>query len=677
MRKTALTSIGVIAVLVPFAAAAQNTPTDTLKKVNKIKEQIITGQYGENTLKQSVYRVRLIDQKRIQQQGAVSLGDIMANELNVRVNNDATLGSGMNIQGMTGQNVKILIDGVPVIGREGGSINLNQINLANIERIEMVEGPMSVNYGTDALGGVVNLITKKNAEKQTEVSASSYTESSGKYNFGMSAAFKYNKDIIQLNAGRNFFNGFNPKDSGRFMTWKPYLQYFGDLNATKVYARGSLRMQNGFFFEKVTDRDSGTITPYYAFAIDRYYYTTRLTSSLFWHHQVSDKLVADAVASFNYYRRVNNTYSKDLVSLEQVLVPGTEDQDTTWFYAFMSRGTLSANKFNKWLSWQTGYEYNTEANKGKRISGNSQVMTDYNLFGSAEIKALPRLTLRPGLRLIYNTRFDAPLAPSVNLKWDITGNIALRASYGRGFRAPSLKEMYLVYVDPNHNVFGNTGLRAEVSDNIQVATGFEWQQSDHVFRFEPSVYYNHLTNKISLLQYNQGIVGSTVYYKYANIDDYQSTGTNLTSEYRTPNYSFVAGYSISGINTYLRGYAQTDKYYFSQEARFNLTYTFVKKQLSISLFCKFNGKQQLPQIDGKTQSLITGYIDGYRLMDLTVSKQLYNNRINLSGGCKNMMNIQNVSANISTGVHSDISSSAMIGMGRLFFLGANILLYNK
>ena len=68
----------------------------------------------------------------------------------------------MSVQGLSGENVKILIDGVPVVGRLNGNVDLSQINLTNIERVEIVEGPLSVNYGTNALAGTINLITKKN-----------------------------------------------------------------------------------------------------------------------------------------------------------------------------------------------------------------------------------------------------------------------------------------------------------------------------------------------------------------------------------------------------------------------------------------------------------------------------------------------------------------------------------
>ena len=68
----------------------------------------------------------------------------------------------MSLQGLSGEHIKFLIDGVPVIGRMDGNVDLSQLNMYNVDHIEIVEGPMSVIYGSNALAGAVNIITKEN-----------------------------------------------------------------------------------------------------------------------------------------------------------------------------------------------------------------------------------------------------------------------------------------------------------------------------------------------------------------------------------------------------------------------------------------------------------------------------------------------------------------------------------
>src|SRR5690606_8167852 len=119
-----------------------------------------------------------------------------ANENNLRISQDGVLGSSLSIMGVSGENIKIMIDGVPIIGRLDGSIDLSQISLNDIERIEIIEGPLSTVYGTNALGGTINLITKKDGLKKWSVQPGVYYESSGQYNSDIQLSLNHKKNQI-------------------------------------------------------------------------------------------------------------------------------------------------------------------------------------------------------------------------------------------------------------------------------------------------------------------------------------------------------------------------------------------------------------------------------------------------------------------------------------------------
>lgn len=654
----------------PLAAQQNDTPgfkpvlTDTTK-YHKLEEVVVTGQYGESAIKHAVYKVRVIDAKRIQLQGAVNLRDVLTNELNVRITQDPVLGSSVSLQGVGGQNIKVLVDGVPVVGRENGSIDLNQVNMNNVERIELVEGPMSVSFGTDALGGVINIITKKTKQKELKAHAGTYYESIGNYNAdaGISAGNK--KYSIQLNAGRNFFEGFSPVNNElRTKQWKPREQYLADVTIGRVFEKGSLRWQNNFFNEKVTDRDSGTITPYYAYGIDQYLYTRRITSGLFFDHKLYKDHLLNVVVSYNYYRRVRNTYRKDLVSLNEEITTDPSQQDTNYFHVWMSRGTVSRSAKGKNLNYQTGYEINHETAEGGKITGSNESISDYSLFGSAELRIHNRVTIRPGVRATYNTRFAAPLIPSFNIKWDLSENLKLRASYGKGFRAPSLKELYLEFVDPNHNVRGNKDLKPETGDNVQVFFTYEHQPREKVITLEPSVFYNHIRNMIDLAL----VSSQTLEAKYVNVNEFTSAGASFNTSFKTPNYSFSAGYSYTGRRNGFANDKGNNKMFFAHEARASASYTYKKSKTILSLFYKFNGKLQVYQYDFINDEVNLSYINPFSLFDASVSQPLWKDRFNITVGSKNMFDVKNVAASMSGGVHQGSSSSAMAGMGRTFFI---------
>ena len=119
---------------------------DTLFK--KVQEVVITGQISKKTTEETVHKIRTISAKKINSGLFTNLGQVLEKELNFRLSEDIFLGSSISIQGVSGQNVKILIDDIPVIGRLDGNIDLSQISLNNIERIEIIEGPLSTIYGT-------------------------------------------------------------------------------------------------------------------------------------------------------------------------------------------------------------------------------------------------------------------------------------------------------------------------------------------------------------------------------------------------------------------------------------------------------------------------------------------------------------------------------------------------
>jgi len=134
-----------LALLTITAVQSQEDTT----RAKDLEGVVVTGQYKPQSVKNSVYQVRTISKEKIQKQGATKLQDVLNNELNIRFSQDAaTGGSNVTMMGLSGQNVKILLDGLPLLGRQGANneININQIDINSIERIEIVEGPMSVVY---------------------------------------------------------------------------------------------------------------------------------------------------------------------------------------------------------------------------------------------------------------------------------------------------------------------------------------------------------------------------------------------------------------------------------------------------------------------------------------------------------------------------------------------------
>jgi outer membrane receptor for ferrienterochelin and colicins len=572
----------------------------------------------------------------------------------------------MQLQGVGGNNIKILIDGVPVVGRENGSVDLSQINLQNVDRIELVEGPMSVNFGTDALGGVINIITKKQKQGSSTAKIGTYLESISQYNVDFGLGKSNEKYSVLLTGGRNFFGGYSEDPTSRNKLWKPRTQYNADLSLSKFIENGSIRWSNQFFSEKVTDKGIPNIDWSQAIAMDRYYFTNRFSSSFFYDKKHQGKRNLNVLASYNFYQRRYNTYAKNLVDLVQELVPSSFEHDTNWFHQIMSRGTYSNVAFSQKMGYQMGYEFNHEFIYGSRIEGEQQNMGDYSIFTSAEWKPFKHFLLRPAFRATYHTSYKAPLVPSINFKYDFSENWILRGSYAKGFRAPSLKELHLQFVDAAHNIKGNKNLVAETSDNLQMVISYTYKRESRIFRFEPTFFYNHIENMIDFARVGDA---TSMQFQYVNINTFSSFGSSIVVEYRTIPYQVSMGYVVTGRKNILSGFSKTDEVYYNQEWRLNLSYNFVKSALNINLFTKVNGKLQMYQYNYLNNDVTLSYIDPFAVVDFTVNKSLLKNKLTITSGIKNLMNVVNVNASLMGGPHSSGSSSATTGMGRSLFLG--------
>ncbi len=642
-----------------------------------LNQVVVTGQYAPNSPEKAVHKIRIIDEKKIESMAAINLRDVLTNEMNIRLSQDNILGTSMSLQGVSGENVKILVDGVPMIGRQNGNIDLSQINLNNIERIEIIEGPMSVSYGTNALAGTINLITKKQQKKTVDVGVNSYYESIGNYNLTGRVGIQKGKNMLAVSGGRNFFDGwkdgeqfsffdFEPQlaDSNRFYSWKPKEQYFGEAQYIYRFDKLTLNYKGAYFKEKITNRGLPR-APFGETAFDDYYNTWRIDNAIYLNGEVAKDKNINVLAAYNDYKRIKNTYYKDLTTLQELLSENPSDQDTSKFTLFNSRGTYSTSKKETKLNYEVGYDVNIETAYGRRIEDTFQRIEDYAAFASLEYMPVKSLTIRPGLRYAYNTAYTSPLIPSLNLKFvpnvkKVNASGTFRFSYARGFRAPSLKELYFYFVDINHNIKGNQDLKAEYSHNFSLAYSYTKIKRSKVYKVEASGFYNDIKNMITLAQ----TVGTE--FSYTNLGEFKTTGANLSGEVAIEHLKFSLGGSYIGRYNTLSETEDVETFSFTPEIRSSVLYEVKKMDLTLALFYKYTGKLPNFTIDAEDNVSQT-FMDAYHTADLTITKLFWKKRISLGVGSKNLFNVRDVNAVAAGGVHSSNSGSVPVAMGRTYF----------
>ncbi|MGQ9864407.1 MAG: TonB-dependent receptor plug domain-containing protein [Bacteroidia bacterium] len=612
----------------------------------------ITSTLAPTSTSRSFYPIRILDEKRIQSLAAFSLPTLLGQELNMRLRQDPNLGSFLQLQGIGGQNVKFLLDGVPIIGRVDNNIDLSQLLLAGIERVEIVEGPMSVLYGTDALGGVINLISKGPTTCRWEITGRTIYESVGTYNTDFYVAGGPPKHRLTLQGGRSFFEGWDPQRRPRAKLWRPREQFFGTLQYQYGLPYGSIRIQLQGFDERLDNLADPTFTAYRIYAIDERYFTRRLSPTLHSQIRLSPTISWYQTFAFNVYRRIRQVVYKDLVTLRENLVPTPGTQDSTYEKLPWSRGFLQG-KYTR-LSWQMGYEAFTQEVRGPRIAQGKAHVTEINSFAALEYKLTENLALRPALRGGYNSLFTLPLTPALQLRWQIHPNWTLRSGYSRGFRSPSLREMYLYFVFTNHNIQGNPNLRPENSHHYHLHLTHTYLSSKNtLFQTRAQVFYNSLRNLIQLVVVNP----ATLYTTYFNLSRFHTLGTQIETEIKTSSLSLIAGTNFTSYRSEAWGWeARTSFAYQLKAWRFFYTH-------------KYTGRQPvfITDNDGVPQLRFVG---GFHWVDLSVT---YSYRfLTLTAGARNLLNVQNVAANLVGGVHSGSGVSAPVGMGRFFFMQLQI-----
>ncbi len=654
--------IGFATIIDTISAVEQKLEYQLTEKGFDVDEVVITGQHKPVCADKSIYRIKLIDETVIQKKAANNMAELLSNELNINILHDPSTGAGLQLQGISGQNVKILIDGVPVIGRLDGNIDLTQLPLSNVDHIEIVEGPMSVIYGSNALAGVINIITKDNKYAKFKSSIDAYYESVGVYNANGNISFRKNKNSLILTGGRNFFAGFDPDTATRSAEYKPKEQY----NATATYSylgnKLNIKFKNDIFKERLLNRSNLIRTPYSIKGYDTWFYTFRANSGIQIDHSFNQNASFNFLASYSYYNRSKLRYLKDMTNLETTLTQGEEDHDTTMFDAVVTRGVYNWHTKNEKFSIQAGFDINYEHGTGKRMKNTEESIADYAIFTGIKWNITPVFIFQPGFRAAYNTKYNAPVVPSANLKYSFE-KLNFRISYARGFRAPSLKELYLFFYDSNHQIEGNADLKAEYSHNFNFSTGFNPDFGQNTLKFTLKAFYNNIDNMITLVQVDPE---NDLHYSNQNIGHFESLGGELNVEYQFfPYIKLQAGFSRLGRTDFYN----EKTFIFNNNFNANLFINFWKNTAAFSVFYKLFG--EYPFYTFYDDALKLNYLDMYQNLDISISKNFRNKNITISSGVKNLFNNTIISGAAGTGGAHGTSSgvSSLAGWGRTFFIG--------
>ena len=396
-------------------------------KAEQLEEVVVTGQYNPQSIKKSVHNVIVIKREQIENQAANNLADLLNFNLNLTITANAQTGkSNISFFGLDEQYFNILIDNIPLVSENGlgNNTDLTQINLDDVERIEIVEGAMGVEYGANTVSGVINIITKKSIETDWQIQASIQEETvSDEY-----AWFDEGRHIQSINVGHNineklfarvgfnrnqfagFFNDrqgqdYYQNDGLRGYEWLPKTQI--STNALLNYKTKKLRINYRFeyfneglnFYDASVraniDVDSQTSNPS---ATDKVYTTNRFVNNVNLSGKFNSGINYKASFSYQQQKRDLNTFNYYILSEDK-----TDETDETYQSnkVFFSNGSVNnlikRDNFNFQLGYDTRYieGFDTQASGFQFERDKTQSIYSLAAYGSAEYKFSDAFSVRP------------------------------------------------------------------------------------------------------------------------------------------------------------------------------------------------------------------------------------------------------------------------------------------
>lgn len=522
---------------------------------NNLTEVVITGTRTEKMLKDEPVVTRVItaeDIKKIDPQDFKSLLEYEVPGLHF---NGATHGSGLpsiSFQGMDSRYLLFLIDGERIAG-EGASDNVDftRLNVDNIERIEIVKSAMSTLYGSNALGGVINIITKKAnrpfvgtvSTRLTSRRDQKYTVSLGtrqeKFSSLTTASFsrrnpftfeerKPTKRLYELPDGRDSI-GISPKLSKYNM---------------RGYETFSIAQKVGYdFTDKLSAELNGS------------FYQNRLL-------YVNEGKISERFRDFTFGGKMNYIFNEnsrlDLSYHYDNYFKDDIDSADHRKTKIRYRDILNNVRLNYSLlladrhSLTVGGEVNAEklrTNWFKDTTANS--MTNYVLYVQDDYRITDRLSLVGGIRMDYHSLYKVHVNPKLSAMYKI-GNVTLRGGYAAGFRSPSLKELYGEF---NHGgmfkIYGSTDLKPETSHHGTLSG--EWTAG--IFNISVTGYYNWFNNRIALTtRISEDKKKRFPDYIYINADSAKTYGADVNMQVRLPfDLTLKGTYSYVYDDTKIKG----------------------------------------------------------------------------------------------------------------------------
>ncbi|MBC8345588.1 MAG: TonB-dependent receptor [Candidatus Marinimicrobia bacterium] len=483
---------------------------------------VVTGTRTERYLKDTPVTTHVIKGEKLTERGAVDLSQLIQESTGINVVENQ-FGTGVELNGFDANHILLLVDGAKVVGRVNGQLDMSQIPINQIERIEIVKGSTSALYGSEAMGGVINVFTKMPINPTTlnsEITLGSF----GQQNQSLSFSRSNKKANWTMNGGHRSYGGY-------------------DLDDETIWEDGSRydKRNLGFKYNRtVSDRLNILFDT-------RYFVETQTLISSHVFKDLSNNNRASIRAKFEY--NLENWVLKS--SLEQSeynhgfdriviksgnLIKGSLTTDNLFSSNFQF---IREGKSHNILG---GLGLDRESITSDRVQDGFRDSDLVNYFFQDEIDISNKWVMVAGLRMDHHSIYGKHTSPKISIMFKPEMISRIRIAYGEGFRAPSFKELFLDYsnISVGYHIIGNSDLNPESSKNINLDIE-RWNTGKYHGRI--NLFWNEISG---LIDYKYlGMVQGQSTYQSINLSSVSTRGIEVDLTYFiTDKFETWVGYSL-------------------------------------------------------------------------------------------------------------------------------------
>ena len=592
-----------------FSARSETVQLDT-------QEVTAHGQHYARLSEQPV-RVELIDRAAIEESHALNLADALRYTAGVQLKPiTGKPGLGVWLQGYDSDRVAILIDGNPVAAGTGSSVDISQIAIGDVERIEISKGSMSAIYGTSAMGGVVNVITRQpeqGARAGLKYIGGSWGDQDlpydsmpfGKQHLNLNFSHANKVNAFQIVSDNQISSGFRAPDTKESQGWEGYKSNLSIRNVTQITPTISLLLAPRFYREDVKTNKDNFVGGIGNVPQDKIDLTDKNALMAVLNKDNGDFGKLKLSYSFEDYK---NESQQDLIStpyVEQNRITDIQHNGLTAQYSYTHQYTshyvLGIEALEDEMDATSHKNDGTTKTITTEVDGKQ--LNNHNGFFQISQQASTTLEFLASGRINNNDKYGTKFSPMLNLQYMpiLTGNnhLNLRLGAGHGYRTPTLKELYHFF-DHSHIgyvLLGNEALQPESSINVQASLEYS---NNNDLSFDMSIYRNDIKNLIDFYvdqdktnqltsQYGDEVVANV----YGNIDRAKTSGFEFSIAYDVNSwFTTNLGYAyLEAINKstgkFLTSRPEHDvktslDFYLNHKNKLALKYQYYSKQFSDS-----------------------------------------------------------------------------------------------